>query len=132
MASIISVSQITGSPLNPNYVQLPSGVVDGTTLTFTTVNNQQVLSVALGSLSLQYFTPTVQTIINSNVAIVSGMVVKQYGNENTPGWLPCDGSAQSRVLYPNLFAQIGIQFGSGDGVTTFNLPADGYPWVIKT
>jgi hypothetical protein len=38
------------------------------------------------------------------------------------GWLLCDGSAVSRTTYATLFAVIGIQFGPGDGSSTFNLP----------
>lgn len=36
--------------------------------------------------------------------------------------LLCDGSAVSRVSYPQLFAEIGTEWGVGDGATTFNLP----------
>jgi len=44
-------------------------------------------------------------------------------NTNTPpsGYLEEDGSAVSRVTYADLFAVIGVQFGPGDGVNTFNL-----------
>lgn len=38
------------------------------------------------------------------------------------GWLPCDGRAISRTVYPELFAVIGTAYGTGDGSTTFNLP----------
>jgi microcystin-dependent protein len=38
------------------------------------------------------------------------------------GWLLCDGSAVSRTTYATLFAAIGINFGGGDGIGTFNLP----------
>jgi microcystin-dependent protein len=38
------------------------------------------------------------------------------------GWLPCDGSAVSRVAYPQLFAALKTSFGAGDGSQTFNLP----------
>ena len=38
------------------------------------------------------------------------------------GWLECDGSAVSRQVYAELFAEIGETYGSGDGNTTFNLP----------
>ena len=43
---------------------------------------------------------------------------------NTPpaNWLLADGSAVSRSTYSSLFAVIGIQYGAGDGTTTFNLP----------
>lgn len=37
-------------------------------------------------------------------------------------FLKCDGTAVSRTTYAKLFSVIGITFGPGDGVTTFNLP----------
>lgn len=37
-------------------------------------------------------------------------------------WLICDGSAVSRTDYSELFNVIGVNFGNGDGSTTFNLP----------
>lgn len=38
------------------------------------------------------------------------------------GWLLLQGQELSRAAFPRLFAVLGEQFGSGDGVTTFNLP----------
>jgi microcystin-dependent protein len=38
------------------------------------------------------------------------------------GYLLCDGAAVSRVTYLTLFTVTGVTYGSGDGVTTFNLP----------
>jgi len=38
------------------------------------------------------------------------------------GYLLCDGSAVSRVVYADLFALLGVREGAGDGSTTFNLP----------
>jgi len=38
------------------------------------------------------------------------------------GFLLCDGSAVSRVVYPDLFGVIGTTYGAGDGSSTFNLP----------
>lgn len=37
------------------------------------------------------------------------------------GWLLCDGSSQLRATYPDLFAVIGVTFGTVDG-THFTLP----------
>ena len=37
-------------------------------------------------------------------------------------WLFCDGSAVSRSTYNALFLAIGITYGGGDGINTFNLP----------
>jgi len=38
------------------------------------------------------------------------------------GYLLCDGTAVSRVVYSDLFAFLGVREGAGDGSTTFNLP----------
>lgn len=38
------------------------------------------------------------------------------------GFLLCDGAEYLRAEYPELFAAIGIQYGEGDGSTTFNVP----------
>lgn len=38
------------------------------------------------------------------------------------GWLYADGTAVSRSTYARLFNAIGVQYGNGNGSTTFNLP----------
>lgn len=38
------------------------------------------------------------------------------------GYLRCNGQAVSRSTYSRLFTAIGTTFGSGDGITTFNVP----------
>lgn len=38
------------------------------------------------------------------------------------GYLLCNGQAVSRTTYADLFAKIGVDFGIGDGITTFNVP----------
>lgn len=38
------------------------------------------------------------------------------------GWFLCNGQAVNRTTYAGLFAVIGTLYGSGDGVTTFNVP----------
>lgn len=43
-------------------------------------------------------------------------------SEPQSGWLYCNGAAVSRVTYAALFAKIGILFGAGDTINTFNLP----------
>lgn len=55
-------------------------------------------------------------------SLPSGTIVA-FGAASAPaGWLICDGSPVSRTSFAQLFALIGVQFGIGDGVTTFNLP----------
>lgn len=49
--------------------------------------------------------------------------VLNYGGSTVPTlWAFCYGQAVSRTTYALLFAIIGTTYGSGDGVTTFNLP----------
>lgn len=38
------------------------------------------------------------------------------------GWLFCTGRPVSRTEYGDLFAEIGVRYGAGNGSTTFNLP----------
>jgi phage-related tail fiber protein len=38
------------------------------------------------------------------------------------GFLHLNGAAISRTTYSALYSKVGIQYGSGDGSTTFNLP----------
>lgn len=52
----------------------------------------------------------------------TGMVTR-YAGVLPNGFLECDGSAVSRTKYVDLFREIGDTYGSGDGTTTFNLPA---------
>ena len=47
------------------------------------------------------------------------------GSTLPPSWLFCDASAVSRISFPDLFVAIGVKWGAGDGVTTFNLPPAG-------
>ena len=50
-------------------------------------------------------------------------LVGHFARSTAPaGWLKANGAAVSREAYADLFAAIGIAFGSGDGFTTFNLP----------
>lgn len=51
-----------------------------------------------------------------------GTVVDYAGATAPPGWLFCYGQEVSRTTYAALFNAIGIAYGSGDNVTTFNLP----------
>lgn len=49
--------------------------------------------------------------------------ISPFGGSTIPsGYLLCNGQAVSRTSYKELFATIGVAFGSGDGSTTFNVP----------
>ena len=51
-----------------------------------------------------------------------GFIAPFAGSAVPTGFLICDGTAVSRTTYAALFAIIGTTYGSGDGVTTFNVP----------
>ncbi|WEI10075.1 phage tail protein [Acinetobacter soli] len=52
----------------------------------------------------------------------AGTVVHFCRNTAPAGFLKANGAAVSRATYSDLFAVIGVLFGNGDGVNTFNLP----------
>lgn len=52
----------------------------------------------------------------------AGSIVPFAGSAAPAGYLVADGSAVSRSTYAVLFSVIGTTYGSGDGVTSFNLP----------
>lgn len=59
----------------------------------------------------------------ANIANPPGTVLMWAGSATPPpGYLLCDGSVVSRMMYPELFAVIGTTYGAGDGVNTFRLP----------
>lgn len=61
-------------------------------------------------------------MLNSFVTFPVGMVVPYAGASAPSGWLLCDGQAVSRTSYPSLFQVLGVTYGGGDGVNTFNVP----------
>lgn len=66
-------------------------------------------------------------------APVGSMV--QWVTANPPiNWVFTDGAAISRADNPELFSIIGTTFGTGDGLTTFNVPnikVSGFYNIIK-
>jgi len=79
---------------------------------------------------------TTGTLGTSDTKVPSQKAVKTYADDRVPvgcimmwplasapdGWLLCAGAAVSRSTYADLFSALGIDYGAGDGSTTFNLP----------
>jgi len=63
----------------------------------------------------------VQPLGTTQVSIL-GMVVLFAGTDEPDDWMICDGRAIDRSSYAPLYAILGTTYGSGDGVSTFNLP----------
>ncbi|HMV79853.1 MAG TPA: tail fiber protein [Leptospiraceae bacterium] len=63
-----------------------------------------------------------KTAVESINEVPVGTIIA-YGGINAPsGWFICDGTPVSRTAYSALYGVIGINFGAGDGSTTFHLP----------
>lgn len=79
-----------------------------------------------GPLSLSAATP-VSALHAAPKAYVDAQVpigaISMYGGSAAPtNWLLCDGQAVSRTTYATLFALLGIEYGAGNGTSTFNVP----------
>jgi microcystin-dependent protein len=55
-------------------------------------------------------------------SVIAGCVFAFGGTAPPSGYLECNGAEVSRTTYAALFANIGTNFGVGNGSTTFNLP----------
>jgi microcystin-dependent protein len=58
----------------------------------------------------------------NSASLPAGTIVQWPGATAPANWLICDGAAISRTEYASLFAAVGVQYGAGNGTTTFNLP----------
>jgi len=101
-----------------------SGLATVGTLTSTGLATAGSLSV--GGTSAHTGAATFASTATFN-GVVSGVIpagtVVCRASANVPtGWLACNGQVVIRATYADLFADIGVAFGAGDGSTTFGLP----------
>ena len=77
-----------------------------------------------GSNDTDFITPLKLAQYVSSLSVIPAGTVNAFAGSTIPaGWLECNGSAVSRTgLTANLFSAIGITYGPGDGINTFNLP----------
>lgn len=63
-------------------------------------------------------------VLKSTIEVIFsiGDIKTSLQTDNHNNWLLCDGQAVKRTDYEDLFALIGTNFGTGDGITTFNVP----------
>lgn len=60
---------------------------------------------------------------STTITPVGSLIMGPIPEAQTPaGYLFCNGQAVSRTTYAALFSILGINFGAGDGSTTFNVP----------
>lgn len=79
--------------------------------------------VIAGNSTTKFVTPaTAKKLLLEYNFVPSGAIMAFAMNSVPSGWLKCNGQAVSRTAYAELFAAIGVLYGSGDGTTTFNVP----------
>jgi len=83
-----------------------------------------VISASQVNANFQVLQNRINTLLEKVTPAPVGSIMPFGGtSDRVPGgWLICDGSEISREEYAMLFSVISINFGEGDGVTTFNLP----------
>ena len=59
---------------------------------------------------------------SSAVGVTTGVIEMYAGSTAPTGYLICDGAAVSRSTYSALFGVCSTTYGSGDTLTTFNVP----------
>lgn len=100
------------------FAGVPPSFEDGETLTAQKLNSS--------FLALEQRITALESLLSPGAIVAFGGSVSEAADGGPPsappGWLLCDGSAVSRSTYAALFAAIGINFGLGDGINTFNLP----------
>jgi hypothetical protein len=101
--------------------QLAAGAVDGTKLAAASVSSSQIVDGTITTADIGDAQITIGKLA-ADARIPAGTVVPFAGSSVAAGWLLCDGSPVSRSTYAGLFGVIGTLHGSGDGVTTFNVP----------
>ena len=107
------------------------GASSAGSVTFTVSKTAQANnSFGSGSCGAQLFscatTAAVEAIVSQSVVAsypVPVGAISVYTLTAIPtGWLACNGQAVSRTTYQDLLNAISYVYGSGDGVTTFNVP----------
>lgn len=111
------VKAAPGSALAPS-ITFGSSQTDG----FYSAGSHQVGVAIAGALVGLFGAAGWLTPAGSPVSVPVGAVSDFAGTSAPAGWLLCYGQAVSRTTYASLFAVVGTTYGSGDGVTTFNLP----------
>ena len=82
------------------------------------VNN----SIVAKSIEVDKINVTDDVYINNNIYTPVGSILTYAGVNAPNGWLLCDGSEVSKILYSRLFSVIGILYGTASTIDKFVLP----------
>ena len=108
--------------LTPASLYYLSETVYGAITTYAGTINSVPVGIAISNSKLLILPGYGGQYASKNYGLPIGSIVA-YGSPSIPsGFLLCNGAAVPRAGYPGLFSIIGTTWGSGDGVSTFNLP----------
>ena len=85
------------------------------------IGNKYQSLIANGIPQYQYLLQLYGIDVGSYMYFDKGQT-ETFGGSQGIFWLLCSGQEVSRTIYSTLFAVIGTKYGTGDGVSTFNLP----------
>lgn len=109
--------------LNKNFVHNKGNeTIQGEKIFEVLKSNQQIPSNSNDTTvgTTNWITEKILSIIDNIYYI--GDIKPSLQSSNHGNWLLCNGQEVSRTDYSELFNLIGTNFGSGDGVNTFNVP----------
>lgn len=108
----LGADNIQDNSIGPNELQTSS--VSNTKLATNAVSTTKIQDSAITE-------PKLAPEVVSQL-VPTGAILDWTTGTAPTGWLLCDGAEYSRTTYADLFAAIGVTFGSGNGTTTFNVP----------
>ncbi len=107
--------------LTPGVPYYLSTTTPGAITTIMTISNIVKVGTAISATSIFMDIQSLASV--DPTALVPTGSILLYGAAAAPaGFVTCAGTAISRSTYAALFAIIGINYGAGDGSTTFNVP----------
>lgn len=109
-ASTISSGTVPDARLSVHLQDLADGSLTGSKVG-TGINASNVTTGTLPA-----------SVIPITASAPVGSIVAFAGSTIPTGWLLCDGTTVDRTTFAALFAAIGVNWGGGDGSTTFHLP----------
>ena len=99
-----------------------NAMTSSSTTTITSSTGDVDIVATSGEISFNCDELNVKNGFMSFSFIPTGTINTSVVNTVPLGFLRCNGQAVSRSTYSRLFTAIGTTFGSGDGITTFNVP----------
>jgi hypothetical protein len=129
--SEVAVPTLSNVALSPATLQNTLGTDPEVYIADATKDSKGIVELATGQEAIDGVSTTTAVTpaaLNSalgsiGTSVVSGTVIMVANGSNVPeGYLLCNGASVSRTTYSNLFSEIDVLYGAGDGSTTFNIP----------